>query len=78
MSTYFDTGVLVKSYVLENDSPLAVGLIFSGATLIAQAAQFGWAAWVLVAVTVVANLRTKLHPLWFIAGGAALGLLGLV
>lgn len=58
-------------------APLAVGLIFSGATLIAQAAQFGWAAWVLVAVTVVANLRTKLHPLWFIAGGAALGLLGL-
>lgn len=59
-------------------APLAVGLIFSGATLIAQAAQFGWAAWVLVAVTVVANLRTKLHPLWFIAVGAALGLLGLV
>ncbi len=59
-------------------APLAVGLIFSGATLIAQAAQFGWAAWALVAVTVVANLRMKLHPLWFIAVGAALGLLGLV
>ena len=27
MSPYFDTGVLVKSYVLENDSPFAVGLI---------------------------------------------------
>ena len=26
-------------------APLAVGLIFSGATLIAQAAQFGWRAW---------------------------------
>ncbi len=59
-------------------SPLAVGLIFSGATLIAQAADFGWAAWLLVAATLVANLRLKLHPLWFIAAGAALGLLGLV
>ena len=59
-------------------SPLAVGLIFSGATLIAQAAQFGWAAWSLVAATLLANLRLKLHPLWFIAAGAALGLAGVV
>lgn len=59
-------------------TPLAVGLVFSGATLIAQAAAFGWAAWGLVAATVVANLRTKLHPLWFIGVGALLGLSGLV
>ncbi len=59
-------------------SPLAVGLIFSGATLIAQAAQFGSAAWALVTATVVANLRSKLHPLWLIAVGAALGLAGLI
>lgn len=59
-------------------APLAVGLVFSGATLIARSADLGWVAWALVAVTVVANLRTKLHPLWFIAVGAALGLLGLV
>ena len=59
-------------------APLAVGLVFSGATLIARSAGLGWAACALVAVTVVANLRTKLHPLWFIAVGAAVGLLGLV
>jgi chromate transporter len=59
-------------------APLAVGLIFSGATLIAQSAQLGWAAWLLVAATLAANLRTKLHPLWFIGIGAGLGLLGLV
>ena len=59
-------------------APLAVGLVFSGATLIARSAGLGWAAWALVAATVVANLRTKLHPLWFIAVGAAFGLLGLV
>ena len=34
--------------------------------------------WLLVAATVLANLRTKLHPLWFIGVGAVLGLLGLV
>lgn len=59
-------------------TPLAVGLVFSGATLIAQAAAFGWAAWSLVLATVVANLRTKLHPLWFIGAGAVIGLFGLV
>lgn len=59
-------------------APLAVGLVFSGATLIAQAAGFGWAAWGLVAATVVVNLRSKLHPLWLIGVGAALGVLGLL
>lgn len=59
-------------------APLAVGLIFSGATLIARAAEFGWAAWLLFAAVVVVNLRSKLHPLWFIVIGAGLGALGLV
>lgn len=59
-------------------APLAVGLIFSGAALIAQSAGLGWAAWALVVLTVLINLRTKLHPLWLIALGAALGLLELV
>lgn len=59
-------------------APLAVGLVFSGATLIGQSAGLGWAAWALVALTVALNLRTKLHPLWFIGLGALAGLLGLV
>lgn len=59
-------------------APLAVGLVFSGATLIAQAAGFGPAAWGLVAVSVAVNLRTKLHPLWLIGAGALIGLLGWV
>ena len=59
-------------------APLAVGLIFSGATLIAQSAELGWAAWGLVALTLLINLRTKWHPLWLIAVGALLGLLGLL
>jgi len=59
-------------------APLAVGLIFSGATLIAQAAELGLKAWLLVAVVVLINLKSRLHPLWLIAGGASLGLLGWV
>lgn len=57
-------------------APLAVGLIFSGATLIAQAAGFGWAAFSLVGATVLLSLRSHLHPLWLIGAGAVLGLLG--
>ena len=57
-------------------APLAVGLIFSGATLIAQAAAFGWAAWCFVAGVVIASQRSSLHPLWFIAAGALLGVAG--
>ncbi len=59
-------------------APLAVGLIFSGATLIAQAAGLGWAGGGLVLATVAVSLRSKIHPLWLIAGGALLGLAGLV
>ena len=59
-------------------APLAVGLIFSGASLIALAGGFGLPAWLLIAVTVLVNLRTRLHPLALIAIGAAVGLLGWV
>lgn len=57
-------------------APLAVGLIFSGATRIGMAAGFGPAAWVLVGLAALANTRLKLHPLWFIGVGAVLGALG--
>ncbi|MDR2188887.1 MAG: chromate transporter [Azonexus sp.] len=59
-------------------APLAVGLIFSGATLIAQAVGFSPAALGVLVVTAVAAVRTRWHPLWFIAGGAVLGASGLL
>ena len=59
-------------------APLAVGLIFSGATLIAQSVSLGWFGWGLVVATVLANLNLKLHPLWFIGLGALLGLSGFI
>ena len=58
-------------------APLAVGLIFSGATLIATSAGLSPVGWILVAAVVFANLRFReLHPLWLIAAGAILGISG--
>jgi chromate transporter len=59
-------------------APLAVGLIFSGALLIGQSAGLAWGGALLVLIVVVLNLRTRWHPLWFIAAGALAGLLGWV
>lgn len=59
-------------------APLAVGLVFSGAALIGAGAGLAWGGWLLALVAVVLNLRTKLHPLWFIALGAVVGLAGFV
>ncbi len=59
-------------------APLAVGLVFSGATLIAQSVGLGGAALGVLAGTALAAARTRWHPLWFIAAGAALGACGLL
>jgi chromate transporter len=59
-------------------APLAVGLVFSGASLIGQSAGLGLAGAALVLVTVVLNLKTRIHPLYLIVAGALLGVLGLV
>lgn len=59
-------------------APLAVGLVFSGATLVAQAAGLPPAGWCLLVAVAVINLRFRaLHPLWLISLGGVLGLLGL-
>ncbi|MCL2525249.1 MAG: chromate transporter [Betaproteobacteria bacterium] len=59
-------------------APLAVGLIFSGATLIARAVGLGGAAFGVLVATAIAATLTRWHPLWYIAAGAALGACGLL
>lgn len=59
-------------------APLAVGLVFSGATLIARAAGLGVVGWLLLLATAALSLRTRMHPLVFIGFGALLGALGMV
>ena len=60
-------------------APLAVGLIFSGASLIGLSAGFGVGGWATITLVLAISLRWRsLHPLWLIAAGAAAGLAGLI
>ncbi|MDP8922768.1 MAG: chromate transporter [Chloroflexota bacterium] len=56
--------------------PIAIGLFLANGLLTAQAADETWLA---VAVTVITTLvvwRTNFNPLWLLAAGGLLGLLG--
>jgi len=57
---------------------VTVGLMLAAAYLITRAADETLAAYALTAVTAAVVLTTRLHPLWLIASGAALGLVGVV
>ena len=59
-------------------APMAVGLVLASGTLIARSAEPSIIGLMLLVVTVMVNLRTKLHPLWLILLGGVLGLSGLV
>ncbi len=59
-------------------APLTVGLVTATAYLLVRGADRNWRlALVTLAVAVVAY-RSKLNPLWLLAGGAGLGLAGLL
>jgi chromate transporter len=59
-------------------APVTVGLMLAAAYLITRAADETLAAYALTALTALVVLFTRLHPLWLIAFGAVLGLLGVV
>ncbi|MDA8411052.1 MAG: chromate transporter [Treponema sp.] len=59
-------------------TPLTLGLLLSTGWVLLAPTRVEWSAWVLVAITVVAMLRTKASPLLLIALGAAAGMAGLV
>ncbi len=57
--------------------PISVGLVAASATVISLSVDH---AWVFAAITVASAalaLRFQVHPLWLLAGGAALGWTGL-
>lgn len=58
--------------------PLAVGLIFSGATLVGQSAGLSLAGWGFVLAVAAFSTKTRFHPLWCIGAGALLGIAGFV
>ena len=58
--------------------PVTIGLVAAGAYVIARSADTSIAALLITLVTATALFYTRLHPLLFMAAGAALGLTGLV
>ncbi len=59
-------------------TPVTVGLVLAAATLLSLSTMHGAGSALLTLACAAVLLRTRLHPLWLLAGGAALGALGLV
>lgn len=59
-------------------TPVTVGLIGGASLLLARASVHGPGALLLTLGSAAALLATRLHPLWLLAAGAALGVAGLL
>lgn len=59
-------------------APLTVGLVCASGYLVTRGANDSVTAYVLTAVTVLLVMKTRINPLWLIAGGALAGLAGIV
>jgi len=59
-------------------APVTLGLVVASGTVMARAADAGWQAAVLTAISAVLMLRTRMNPLWMLLVGGALGGLGLL
>ena len=57
---------------------LTVGLIAAGALILVRAADTSFGTFAITVVTAASVYATRLHPLLFLAGGAALGLAGAI
>ena len=58
--------------------PVTIGLVCASAYVIARTADTSYAAIAITVVTAVALYATNVHPILFLAAGAALGLAGLL
>lgn len=59
-------------------APVTVGLVLASGYILARTVDQTWIALGITAVTVALTLGTRLHPLVLLAGGAALGVAGIV
>jgi len=58
-------------------APMTVGLVSASAWLITRSSDHGWSLGVITAVGALLIFKTRLHPLWVLAGGALIGLSGI-
>jgi chromate transporter len=59
-------------------APITVGLVLSTGYVITRSVDHSLPAYAITATTLVLALATRLHPLWMLAGAAALGAAGVV
>jgi chromate transporter len=59
-------------------TPITIGLMFSGATILIRAVNHDWRGYLFTLLTVAVVLRKTLNPLWLLGAGALAGILGLV
>jgi chromate transporter len=57
-------------------APLTIGLVAGSAMLMSEAANQHPSGWLLCAASTLLAWRTRINPLWLLAGGALLGLSG--
>ncbi|MFL9922856.1 chromate transporter [Herbaspirillum lusitanum] len=55
--------------------PVTAGLVAASAALITHASVGNWLLGAITAVTSIVALKTRLHPLWLLFGGAMAGML---
>ncbi len=71
-------GARWRAIVQAGLAPVAVGLILATGWVIAGSGHPGWTSWGVVAASAALVARTRVNPLWLLAGAGALGLAGLV
>jgi chromate transporter len=59
-------------------TPITIGLMFAGATVLMRAVNDDWHGYLLTVATAVFVLRKPWNPLWLFAAGATAGILGVV
>jgi chromate transporter len=59
-------------------SPITIGLMFAGATILTRAVNHDWRGYMITLLTTALVLRKPWNPLWLLAAGALAGMAGLV
>ncbi len=57
--------------------PISVGLVAASATIITRTVDHTWLFAAITAASALIAIRTRVHPLWLLAAGAAIGWTGL-
>jgi len=59
-------------------TPLTIGLMFAGATVLMRAVNHDWRGYLTTLVTAAVVVRVTCNPLWLLAAGALLGIAGVI